>query len=83
MCDQGGVGGDVVEGADLGVHPQERGEVPLHVRDRLQPPAGRAVRGELREELPDHVQARGFFRDSEEVLHSKEKDLQWARPSTM
>ena len=75
MCDQGGVGGDVVEGADLGVHPQERGEVPLHVRDRLQPPAGGAVRGELREELPNHVQARGDERDGEEVLPPTEEGL--------
>ena len=41
------------------------------------------MRGELREELPDHIQGGGFLRDGEKMPHSKEEDLQWSRSPTM
>ena len=72
---QGGDGDQPGEGAHPGVHPQEHGAVPLHLRHPVQAQPGGGLRGELREDLLHHLHQAGAERDSAEVLHSPGEGL--------
>ena len=52
--------------------------MPLHLHHLLQARPGGSVRGELREEVPDHLQAGGGGGDGEEVLPARPEGLQRA-----
>ena len=73
---EGGAGDHAAEGSHPGVHPQERGAVPLHLRHGVPPHTGGGLRGELREELSDLIQAEGLQRDGEEMLQTRGQGLQ-------
>ena len=67
---KGVFGGDAGEGPDPGVHAQGRGEVPLHVCDRVRGQSRRAVQRKFREKVPNYLQEGGRLRQSEKVLQA-------------
>ena len=74
---EGGADDHSGEGSHPGVHTQEHGAVPLHLRHPVQAQPGGGLRGELREDLLHHLHQAGAERDSAEVLHSAGEGVWW------
>ena len=65
---EGGGDPDPGEGPDPGVHSQEHGAVPLHLRHPVQAQPGGGLRGVFRQEMFHLLRPAGEERDAGEML---------------
>ena len=75
MRDEGGHGGQHRPGAGVQVPGEARGDLPRHLRHRVQLPHRGGVRGPLREKVSDILQTGGRPRDYRQLLQVGDPEI--------